>query len=186
MYTLQKKLDMFLKMKLTKLASVRYYHIGSWRISARDQNLRILAAPRVWTSWSKCVHRTLPNPSINRFTSSRRISSSPDRHCSRYFSSFSSPAWICLCWLNSSSSFRNSGIFFANTGKMCCSSMEWWKSNCEQNWRPIIIIWRAESPRFLEFSQASQSWFHVKRKWLCCMRVSAQGILMCPGAQVWW
>lgn len=144
-------------------------HIGRRFISSSDQYLRMLLAPNVSTSSPKCCHKTAPKLSIKRLTSSRRRSSSPERHLWRYSSSFSRPACIFLCCVSNSNSFLNSGIFFARTGKMCCSSIEWWKSSWEQNCSPVMIICRADifPDRLWEVSHASISSFQVIRKWLC-------------------
>lgn len=143
-------------------------HICNPGISFNVQYLLIFCAPNVCTSSSRCFQSTSPKASINLFTSALSSSASPVRQSSKYLSNSTSPAWIFLCCCRRSNSLRNSGIFFARTGKTCCSSMEWWKSSWEQKARPVRMSWRG---CFCLPMGAQAFWrsFQTRRKWLCCI-----------------
>lgn len=149
--------------------------MGILGISSFVQYRLIFSAPKVFTSWSKCVQRTSLHPSILPRKTSNSNSCFPSWHSSRYFWNSSSPLWICRCCRKSSAAWRprpvrNSGIFFAKWGKTWFSSILWWISRCwakrspsEMNCR--IFIYGGSRP----LVEASQSMFHDRRRSPCWM-----------------
>lgn len=156
-------------MYLSQSFSQNPKHPGICCTSSLVQYFRILSAPNCSTSSARWAQRTSPNESMTSFSSANLSSRFPDEQSSTYVVNFSRPAWISLCWLGISSSWRKAGILFARNGKTYSSSIPWCISSSLQKSRPAAKYCLSDmlDGRFPD-DAAEYKILQVDRKCSCC------------------